>query len=320
MNSIAELCGYYIALLRTAYNVHQQSHWKEKGANFYGNHLLFERLYTNSAKDADAAAEKMIGVFGEETLDLSMQAQLIGKMMAKYSTSSPLENSLAVEKAILAFSDKIYEDLKNEDKLTLGTDDFLMTIASNREEAVYLLQQAMKGGSKTAARKTILTKIASAQQGDPTQILHQKLLTWLTATIISYVQGQYNTGDITVEVDLANKRIFGNVRVPKAITPDLQTKIENAFRAQVKQLMGDLTGFTVGVGFAYFPKHASTKHNRLTDWWETISAKNKLPPAPGHVIDARWVMRNDDWYVQTKEGWYWLRSGTWVKAPNGPLY
>ena len=95
----------------------------------------------------------------------------------------------------------------------------------------------------------------AAQQGDPTQILHQKLLTWLTATIISYAPGQYNDGDIAVEVDLPHKQIFGNLRMPKAIKPDLQTKIENDFRTQAKQLLGDATGFTIGVGFAFFPKH-----------------------------------------------------------------
>lgn len=375
MNSIPELCGYYIALLRTAYNVHQNSHWRTSGSNFYGNHLLFQRLYESAGKDADGAAEKMIGVFGDETLNLSIQAQLIGKMMAKYSGSSPLENSMAVEKAILAFSDKLYEALGEADKLSLGTDNFLQGVADKREEAVYLLKQTMSGGSKTASRKDVLKKIAdeklkelkdrqkkkiedleaelavfvadedeyhakevrkeieeakslarlvhkkAAQQGDPTQILHQRLLTWLTATIISYVQGQYNDGDITVDVDLQNKRIFGNIRAPKAIKPDLQTKIENDFRTQVKQLLGDATGFTIGVGFAFFPKHASTKHHyRAVDWWETISAKNKLPPAPEHVLDARWIARNDDWYIETKAGWYWLRSGAWVKAPNGPPY
>ena len=164
MNSIEELCGYYIALLRTAYLIHQGSHWTSSGSNFYGNHLLFERLYTNSAKDADAAAEKMIGVFGDATLNLSMQAQLIGKMMAKYSTSSPLDNSIKVEKAILEFSDKLYETLEEDGKLSLGLDDFIMSIASNREEAVYLLQQAMKEGSKIAKRKESLKLVSNASE------------------------------------------------------------------------------------------------------------------------------------------------------------
>jgi len=409
MNSIPELCGYYIALLRTAYLIHQGSHWGTSGSNFYGNHLLFQRLYESAGKDADGAAEKMIGLFGDETLNLSMQAQFIGKMMAKYSGSTPLDNSLAVEKAILSVSDKLYKDLESEEKLTLGLDNFMQGVSDKREEAVYLLKQVMKNGSKTASRKDVLKKIAdeklkelkekqkkkkeieeakslsrlvhkksqqefgrikeaptvdpetdnasviqyeekwkepgparmprpkpnyglqiekdmvtriqvllsmlygpqilgpagpdgklgpatsmalkkyqagkglaqtgkldaetlqhlqtenpgynigptkqASQQGNPTQVIHQRLLTWLTATVVSYVPGQYNDGDITVDVDLPNRRIFGNIRMPKAIKPDLQTKIENDFRTQAKQLLGDVTGFTVGVGFAFFPKH-----------------------------------------------------------------
>ena len=55
--------------------------------------------------------------------------------------------------------------------------------------------------------------------------------------------------------------------------------------------------------------------------WPALQAKHNLPPPPGEVIDARWVAARDDWYVQTAEGWYWLRpeSRTWIHVPLGPL-
>ena len=30
-------------------------------------------------------------------------------------------------------------------------------------------------------------------------------------------------------------------------------------------------------------------------------------PAPGKVLNVRWVAGRDDWYDQTSRGWYWLR-------------
>ena len=53
--------------------------------------------------------------------------------------------------------------------------------------------------------------------------------------------------------------------------------------------------------------------------WQVIAKKHNLPPAPGPVISARWVAGRDDWYVQTKSGWYWLDKKSWVSVPLGPL-
>jgi len=143
MERIEELCCYYIALIRTVYLVHQNHHWITSGENFYGNHLLFERIYKSAAEDADLAAEKMIGLFGTEVMDLHMQAQMIGKTLEDFSTGNPVGTSLEAEKKFLDFSEKFYHVLDREDKLTLGLDDMLMAIASNREGAVYLLQQVL---------------------------------------------------------------------------------------------------------------------------------------------------------------------------------
>lgn len=149
---LEELCCHYIALIRCVGLVHQNNHWKTKGANFYGNHLLFERLYNSAVKDADGAAEKLIGVFGDEVLDLNMQAQMIGKILEEFAEDEPIETSLAIEKKFLEFSQKFYDAVKEDDKMTLGLDDFLMTTASSREESVYLLQQVEKEETKMASK------------------------------------------------------------------------------------------------------------------------------------------------------------------------
>lgn len=173
MERIEELCCYYIALIRAVYLMHQNHHWITKGKNFYGNHLLFERIYKSAAEDADMAAEKFIGLFGTETLDLHMQAQMIGRILENFSSGDPVQTSLEAEKKFLDFSEKFYTLLDKEDRLTLGLDDMIMSIASNREGAVYLLKQTSEGedkmDSKMAARKKFLQRIKDAQDAGVTE-------------------------------------------------------------------------------------------------------------------------------------------------------
>jgi hypothetical protein len=60
---------------------------------------------------------------------------------------------------------------------------------------------------------------------------------------------------------------------------------------------------------------------RSRDNWAALFTKHNLPPAPGKVLNVRWVAGRDDWYVQTSRGWYWLRpeKRVWIYLPNGPM-
>ncbi len=147
MDKCSKVGALYVATLKAMTLVHQHSHWTTKGENFYGDHLLFMRIYESSQKDLDLAAEKFMGVFGSQCLDYDLQTELLNKVLLKYRNleGSPLHMSLEIEKDFLKFSNEAYDCFKEEDKMTLGLDDMIMSIASNREEAVYLLQQALNG-------------------------------------------------------------------------------------------------------------------------------------------------------------------------------
>ena len=147
MDKCIKVANLYIASLKGLSLIHQNSHWITRGVPFYGNHLLFERIYNSALEDLDLAAEKLIGLLGDEVLDYELQADLLHKVLLKYNNleGSPLEMSLAMEKDFLKLSLQFYQLLEDEKKLTLGLDDALMTIASSREGAVYLLQQSLKG-------------------------------------------------------------------------------------------------------------------------------------------------------------------------------
>lgn len=147
MDKCSKVGALYVATLKALALIHQHNHWTTKGLAFYGDHLLFERLYNSTLEDLDLAAEKFIGVFGDQCLNYDLQNELLHKVLLKYKNleGSPIQMSLAAEKDFLKFSKDAYNCFEEEGKLTLGLDDMIMAIASNREESVYLLQQSLDG-------------------------------------------------------------------------------------------------------------------------------------------------------------------------------
>ena len=145
MDKSIKMCALYVATLTAMSIVHHQNHWLTKGKTFYGDHLLFERIYDSSLEDLDSAAEKFIGVLGEDCLDYDLQTDLLHRVLLKYENleGSPQQMSLAIERDFLKLGTALRAQLEEEEKLTMGIDDLLASIASNRETAVYLLQQSL---------------------------------------------------------------------------------------------------------------------------------------------------------------------------------
>lgn len=145
MEKCHKVASMFLATLKAMSLIHQHNHWTTRGESFYGDHLLFERLYDSVSKDIDMAAEKFMGLFGDQCLSYDMQVDLLNKVLLKYNNleGSPLEMSLAVEKDFIKFCKFAYNCFDEEDQLTLGLDDMITAISGKREEAVYLLQQTL---------------------------------------------------------------------------------------------------------------------------------------------------------------------------------
>lgn len=145
MEKVWKIANLYVATLRQMYLIHQYSHWTTRGDPFYGDHLLFERLYKSAAEDADAAAEKMIGLFGSDGVDYDAQTEFMDKLAKKYASlnGEPHQMSLKIELDFLEYSKTAYKALEEEGALSLGLDDMIMSIANKREESVYLLKQTV---------------------------------------------------------------------------------------------------------------------------------------------------------------------------------
>lgn len=145
MDKCIKVGALYIASLKALALIHQHNHWTTKGVVFYSDHKLFERIYEDTLKNLDEAAEKFMGLFGDPCLNYDLQAELLNRVLLKYKNleGSPIQMSLAAEKDFLKFSKDAYNCFEEEGNLTLGLDDMIMSIASKREEAVYLLQQTL---------------------------------------------------------------------------------------------------------------------------------------------------------------------------------
>lgn len=129
------------AALQGVAMVHQISHWTTVGDNFYGDHQLYQRLYEMAQEHLDMAAEKTMGLFSDA---LSMQnfSKYTNEFISKTSVPGDvLTSSIQAEKAILDVIENAYESIKKSNLMTLGLDDFLMSLANDHEESIYLLNQ-----------------------------------------------------------------------------------------------------------------------------------------------------------------------------------
>lgn len=140
-----QLMAKYCATLRGLAIIHQQAHWVTKSTSFYGDHLLYDRIYNDTLDHIDQVAEKTVGVFDKECMDLSTHIKtcqdFINTVLEK-DYADNMERGLTAEKMFLDYSKKLYDYLKESGDMTLGIDDMIMSIANKHEEFVYLLKQA----------------------------------------------------------------------------------------------------------------------------------------------------------------------------------
>jgi len=137
------LMTMFVGFIRALYQIHQDAHWKVMGNNFYGNHLLFQRLYEAAQVSADEAAEKTIGLFGELPDTNKLIKEISDKFNPDNFDGNIITASLKAEQTFLALAETIYDRIKKLEAMTLGLDDLIMAIASRHEVHVYLLKRML---------------------------------------------------------------------------------------------------------------------------------------------------------------------------------
>jgi DNA-binding ferritin-like protein len=133
-----------VAVLFASKWIHWENHWKSKGANYYGDHLLYQRMYEKVDDQVDGLMEKWM-VMG----NVPDMTQIMGhaqKMLAysKTKATTPEAVSLSAERMVLKAIQVAFENLEESGELSLGLNDFLASLHSPHEENVYLLTQRNK--------------------------------------------------------------------------------------------------------------------------------------------------------------------------------
>lgn len=101
----------------------------------------------SAQSDADEAAEKFVGIFGNNCLDYKEQVGCLGQILSNLpeSEEDPVSISLALEEKFLNFSKDFYAGFKKDHpkEMSLGIDDLIMEIASHREQACFHLRRTL---------------------------------------------------------------------------------------------------------------------------------------------------------------------------------
>ena len=144
--------------LRAMHLMHWNIHWQLKSENFYGAHLLFERLYDGDEDgdglqgEVDALAEKLVGYFGTAAVDPVITMKGAVEWLERWAEVECLHRrGLLAEEDLQTVLKNTYDTLKAIDVLPLGLDDWIMATASAHETNIYLIQQSLAGRNKAAA-------------------------------------------------------------------------------------------------------------------------------------------------------------------------
>jgi len=121
---------------------HLTTHWQVKGQPFYGDHLLFQRLYEGLAGEIDGTAEKIVGIYGSEAVGGHDSIDRAHNVLKRWCDTEDLfSRALQTEQEFQILVKSVRELLESKGHLSLGLDNFLQGLADTHETNLYLLQQ-----------------------------------------------------------------------------------------------------------------------------------------------------------------------------------
>lgn len=142
-----------LSSLRALAFTHQMSHWTAAGDPFYGDHLLFERLYNDIVPEIDTVAEKTVGMGGAVMLHPLQQVRheaLLVEAMCSPATKMPTavelaQRSYTAEMHFMGMLDALVDRMKDNGCWTIGVENMIGEIADKHEGHIYLLKQRTAG-------------------------------------------------------------------------------------------------------------------------------------------------------------------------------
>lgn len=168
---VTERLQVMLSLLRAQYMAYQTSHWQSMGQAYYGNHLLFQRLYEGVQAEVDGLAEKLVGYVGVDGVDIVPQVALVMSWVQRWSQVENLHmQGLQSERDMQAVFQSAYDAIKAAKAMTLGLDDWIMATANAHDTNAYLLQQVVQTPAARVAslvNKRFALKAAPSDSGAP---------------------------------------------------------------------------------------------------------------------------------------------------------
>lgn len=128
--------------------IHHTHHWQSHSDSFYGDHLMFQRLYEAIQDEVDSLGERTIGLGSIELVNPILQAQQVARVVTSFTAGMPLaipnvndlvNGSYVAEMHFAKFMELCTQRLG--EYLSYGTDNLLAGIADTHESHVYLLKQ-----------------------------------------------------------------------------------------------------------------------------------------------------------------------------------
>jgi hypothetical protein len=141
-----------LGCLRSAGVWFHAAHNLAKGTGFAGDHVnIYGEIYDALVDDYDGAAEKAIGISGDESVACPHKVMAIAlEKMGKYSSPSGASASAIASTGLQIIRDlndhveSLFASLEASGELALGLNDFLAAAANDYTTYIYLLQQRSK--------------------------------------------------------------------------------------------------------------------------------------------------------------------------------
>jgi DNA-binding ferritin-like protein len=140
--------------LRHLAMLHQTHHWTAMGDPFYGDHLLFERMYNKSVEEIDAVAEKAVGMGNERNVNMALQATQLARLTNAYGATGSVPQarelalrSLQAETSFVTVVDAMCNSMKDQGTCTQGIENMLQGIADSHESHFYLLKRRLSNAA-----------------------------------------------------------------------------------------------------------------------------------------------------------------------------
>lgn len=151
----AEL-GAIVGMLEGLSVLFQTLHWQVNGQSFYGDHLMFQRIYESFDEQIDSVAEKAVTFGNHELVDSKKITETMELFLNHVRANSPLdtvESAVSFSKrgkyALEIFvhtTEKMMAELSEKDNLSNGLDNLLAGILDAQEGNIFLLKQRVTSG------------------------------------------------------------------------------------------------------------------------------------------------------------------------------